>query len=101
LEKLDLRGNPLPISPEILGSSNDVGSVKDIFNYLGLRRSNDVGSVKDIFNYLQLLRSGEVRPLNEAKLLLIGQGSVGKTSLIERLIHNKYDKINPKPTDSM
>ncbi|MBC1256952.1 leucine-rich repeat domain-containing protein [Trichormus variabilis] len=78
LEKLDLRGNPLPISPEILGSVYEVGSVEEIFNYL------------------RLLRSGEVRPLNEAKLLLIGQGSVGKTSLIERLIHNKYDKNQPQ-----
>ncbi|OUL32253.1 leucine-rich repeat domain-containing protein [Nostoc sp. 106C] len=82
LEKLDLRGNPLPISPEILGSSDDVGSVEEIFNYL------------------RLLRSGEVRPLNEAKLLLIGQGSVGKTSLIERLIRNKYDKNQPQ-TDGL
>ncbi len=82
LEKLDLRGNPLPISPEILGSFDRVGSVKDIFNYL------------------QLLRSNEVRPLNEAKLLLIGQGSVGKTSLIQRLIHNKYDKNQPQ-TDGL
>ncbi|MEH1925288.1 leucine-rich repeat domain-containing protein [Nostoc sp.] len=82
LEILDLRGNPLPISPEILGSSDDVGSVEDIFNYL------------------RLLRSGEVRPLNEAKLLLIGQGSVGKTSLIERLIRNKYDK-NQSQTDGL
>ncbi|WP_392533729.1 leucine-rich repeat protein [Nostoc sp. C117] len=82
LKKLDLQGNPLPISPEILGSSDDVGSVEDIFNYL------------------RLLRSGEVRPLNEAKLLLIGQGSVGKTSLIERLIHNKYDRNQPQ-TDGL
>ncbi|WP_375476174.1 COR domain-containing protein, partial [uncultured Nostoc sp.] len=82
LETLDLRGNPLPISPEILGSFDRVGSVKKIFNYL------------------QLLRSGEVRPLNEAKLLLIGQGSVGKTSLIERLIRNKYDK-NQSQTDGL
>ncbi|MGF1936699.1 MAG: COR domain-containing protein [Nostoc sp. ChiQUE02] len=82
LETLDLRENPLPISPEILGSSNYVGSVEDIFNYL------------------QLLRSGEVRPLNEAKLLLIGQGSVGKTSLIKRLISNEYDK-NQSQTDGL
>ncbi len=82
LETLDLRGNPLPISPEILGSFDGVGSVEDIFNYL------------------RLLRSGEVRPLNEAKLLLIGQGSVGKTSLIERLIRDKYDK-NQSQTDGL
>nr|WP_257236717.1 leucine-rich repeat domain-containing protein [Nostoc sp. 'Peltigera malacea cyanobiont' DB3992] len=82
LKNLDLRGNPLPISPEILGSFDDVGSVEDIFNYL------------------RLLRSGEVRPLNEAKLLLIGQGSVGKTSLIERLIRDKYDQ-NQSQTDGL
>ena len=82
LKKLDLRGNPLPISPEILGSSNEVGSVEDIFNYL------------------RLLNSGEVQPLNEAKLLLIGQGSVGKTSLMERLIRDQYDK-NQAQTDGL
>ena len=82
LEKLDLRENPLPISPEILGSSDDVGSVEEIFNYL------------------RLLRSGEVRPINEAKLLLIGQGSVGKTSLIERLIRDQYNNNQPQ-TDGL
>ncbi|MDZ8092405.1 MAG: COR domain-containing protein, partial [Nostoc sp. DedQUE05] len=82
LEILDLGRNPLPISPEILGS------------YYG------VNSIKNIFNYLRLLRSGEVRPLNEAKLLLIGQGSVGKTSLIKRLIRNEYDKNQPR-TDGL
>jgi internalin A len=82
LKELDLRENPLPISPEILGSSDEVGSVKDIFNYL------------------RLFHSGEVQPLNQAKLLLIGQGSVGKTSLIERLIRNKYDKNQPQ-TDGL
>ncbi|MEH2249944.1 leucine-rich repeat domain-containing protein, partial [Nostoc sp.] len=82
LETLDLRGNLLHISPEILGSSYGVGSVKDILNYL------------------RALRSGERRQLNEAKLLLIGQGSVGKTSLIERLIRDKYDKNQPQ-TDGL
>ena len=82
LKILDLRRNPLPISPEILGSSDNVGSVEDILNYS------------------RLLRSGDVSPLNEAKLLLIGQGSVGKTSLIERLIRDKYDKNQPQ-TDGL
>ncbi len=85
LERLDLRRNPLPISPEILGSS-------DLNNY--------PGSVADIFNYLHQMRSGHVRPLNEAKLLLVGQGSVGKTSLIERLLHNRYDPNQPQ-TDGL
>ncbi|NJO50334.1 MAG: GTP-binding protein, partial [Leptolyngbyaceae cyanobacterium RM2_2_4] len=79
LETLDLRGNPLPISPEILDSPD---------------------SVEDIFNYCHQLRSGKVRPLNEAKLLLVGQGSVGKTSLIKRLIDNQFDRHQPQ-TDGL
>ncbi|TBR61377.1 Ras family protein, partial [Westiellopsis prolifica IICB1] len=55
---------------------------------------------KEIFNYLMQIRISETRPLHEAKLLLIGQGSVGKTSLIERLIRNKYDK-NQSQTDGL
>ncbi|MBW4487425.1 MAG: leucine-rich repeat domain-containing protein [Trichocoleus desertorum ATA4-8-CV12] len=77
LNKLDLRQNPLPISPEILGPPD---------------LHQDPGSVEAIFNYCRQLRSGEVRPLNEAKLLLIGQGSVGKTSLINRLLYNRFNR---------
>ncbi len=78
LEELELLGNPLPISPEI----------------------HRTGSAKEIFNYLRQLRSGEVRPLNEAKLILVGQGSVGKTSLIKKLVHNRYDPNEPQ-TDGL
>ena len=46
------------------------------------------------------MRSGEKRQLNEAKLLLIGQGSVGKTSLINRLINDRYDS-NQSQTDGL
>ncbi|MEG4348160.1 COR domain-containing protein [Microcoleus sp. LAD1_D3] len=82
LEQLDLRGNPLPISPEVLGDNKTPGTPAAIFNYL------------------RQLRSGEVRPLNEAKVLLVGQGSVGKTSLINRLIDNKYNPNEPQ-TDGL
>ena len=85
LKTLDLRNNPLPISPEVLGP-NDT--------------SQDPGSIEAIFNYLHQLRSGEVRPLNEAKLLLVGQGSVGKTSLIQRLIDNQFNPNQPQ-TDGL
>ncbi|MEG4292743.1 leucine-rich repeat domain-containing protein [Microcoleus sp. C2C3] len=82
LETLDLRDNPLPISPEVLGDNKNPGTPAAIFNYL------------------RQLRSGEVRPLNEAKVLLVGQGSVGKTCLINRLIHNKYNPNEPQ-TDGL
>ncbi|MEG4858335.1 leucine-rich repeat protein [Microcoleus sp. K1-B6] len=85
LEKLDLRDNPLPISPEVLGPP---------------KWNEAPGTPAAIFNYLRQLRSGEVRPLNEAKVLLVGQGSVGKTCLINRLIHNKYNPNEPQ-TDGL
>ncbi|WP_293153341.1 MULTISPECIES: COR domain-containing protein [unclassified Microcoleus] len=85
LEKLDLRRNPLPISPEVLGPAN---------------WREKPGTPAAIFNYIRQLRSGKVLPLNEAKVLLVGQGSVGKTSLINRLTHNQYNPNEPQ-TDGL
>jgi internalin A len=85
LKQLDLRRNPLPISPEILGPS-------------ALHQSP--GSVAGIFNYLRQLWGGEVKPLNEAKLLLVGQGSVGKTSLVNQLIDGTFNP-NESQTDGL
>ncbi len=93
LKYLDLRSNPLPISPEILGSLRDYDSET-------ISDNEELGSVEEIFNYWKQLQSGEVRPLNEAKLLLVGQGSVGKTSLINRLLNNKFDS-NESQTDGL
>jgi len=66
---LDLQQNPLPISPETLSNPRDV---------------------KAIFAALAGLKTGE--RLNEAKLLVVGDGKVGKSSVVERLI---YDTFNP------
>ena len=85
MKKLDVRRNPLPIAPEILGPPQ--------LHY-------PPGSVSGIFNYCRQLRIGEVRPLNEAKLILVGQGSVGKTSLINRLIHDRFNQ-DEKQTDGL
>ena len=70
LTKLDLRGNPLSIPPEILNNSDKPAT---------------------IFNYILQNQSEQRRRLNEAKVLVVGQGTVGKTSLIKRLIDNTYN----------
>ena len=33
----------------------------------------------------------KAQPLNEAKLILVGYGAVGKTSLVNRLVHQTFD----------
>ncbi|MEO1741364.1 MAG: COR domain-containing protein, partial [Cyanobacteria bacterium J06629_9] len=88
LEILDLQKNNLPLSPELLKIDRD------------LYGQPAPGSANRIFNYCRQLKSGEVRPLNEAKLILVGQGSVGKTSLINRLVDDRFD-TNEQQTDGL
>ena len=72
LTTLDLRKNELPIPPEILRKYDDPATILNFYS-----------------EYL----AGQKRALNEAKLLIVGQGSVGKTSLVNRLLH---DRFNPQ-----
>ena len=69
LTYLSLENNLLPIPPETLRHPKDV---------------------KAIFVALAGLQTG--KRLNEAKLLVVGDGKVGKSSVVERLI---YDTFNP------
>ncbi|MBT9315187.1 leucine-rich repeat domain-containing protein [Leptothoe spongobia] len=49
----------------------------------------------DILNYYFRIQDDR-QPLNEAKLILVGFGAVGKTSLVNRLIHNTFDQTSKK-----
>ena len=49
----------------------------------------------DILNYYFLIQA-EGQPLNEAKLILVGFGAVGKTSLVNRLIKHTFDPDSQK-----
>ncbi|MBE2197213.1 MAG: GTP-binding protein [Anaerolinea sp.] len=74
LEELHLYGNPLPLLPELLGSEHNPGNSQSILDA-----------------YFQASR-----PLREAKLLLIGEGDVGKTAIINRLLHNHFSETRSK-----
>jgi len=67
LTKLYLRENDLPIPPELLEKTRDPKAILDYYF-----------SANHFF-------------LNEAKLILVGQGEVGKTSLVKGLIWDKFD----------
>ena len=72
LDRLTLEGNPdLLIPPEVLVQGENAQA---------------------ILNYLRDRQEASARPLNEAKLILVGQGSVGKTSLVKRLLGQEFDE---------
>ncbi|MFT5471067.1 MAG: internalin A, partial [Verrucomicrobiales bacterium] len=68
---LNLLGNPgLGLPPEV---------VKDRFN------------PRAILDYYFSKVAASARPLNEVKLLLVGRGGSGKTSIVERLVHQRFN----------
>jgi small GTP-binding protein len=48
-----------------------------------------------IRTYFKSLKEGEL-PLNEVKVLLVGDGGAGKTSLVNRLMGKEFDKKEPQ-----
>lgn len=76
LTSLKLEGNKLPIPVEILSKTKQP---RVIINY-----------------YLKLKHSQQGKPLNEVKLLLVGQGGVGKSSLLDLLTKNPYNPDKSK-----
>jgi internalin A len=86
LERLYLHGNnALDLPPEVLGAKWE--------------ESEEAANPAEILDYYFQVRGGR-RPLNEAKLILLGRGAVGKTSLVNRLIHNKF-KLGEQKTDGI
>ncbi|MBE9092012.1 leucine-rich repeat domain-containing protein [Microcystis aeruginosa LEGE 11464] len=81
LKRLVLENNPITnVPPEIIRQ----GWGEEIW---------DDGNPQAIFNYL---KNKAKRPLNELKVLLVGEGDVGKTSLLKRLLHNTFNSGEPK-----
>ncbi|MBI5091106.1 MAG: leucine-rich repeat domain-containing protein [Candidatus Hydrogenedentes bacterium] len=83
LEKLYLHFNDgLGIPPEILGE---------------VRRDKTPAVPADILDYyFRTNGATDRRPLNEVKVILVGQGSVGKTSLVKRIVYDTFNKREKK-----
>jgi internalin A len=77
LMRLYLHGNEaLGLPAEILGAT--------------WREDSAPGEPTAILHYYFRVRGDQKRPLNEAKLILVGRGAVGKTSIVNRLVHKKF-----------
>jgi internalin A len=113
LQQLDLNGNQLTAVPETfqhltslqefyLHGNEALGLPMEV---LGLTRQDVLqkqaqpAKPSDILEYYFRVWGGR-RPLNEAKLILVGRGAVGKTSIVQRLVDNQFD-TNEKKTEGI
>jgi internalin A len=108
LDTLDLRNNALVKLPEALRQCIDL-------KYLFLHGNPALGIPVEILggnwsmanNDAKMAHPADIldyyfrpkRPLLEAKLILVGRGAVGKTSLVNRLVHNTFG--NEKKTEGI
>ena len=93
LKELYLHGNEaLGIPPEVLGPKWDT-----VRHESRIRPADPRG----ILDWYFQSRAEPTRRLNEAKMLLVGQGGVGKTSLVHYLIHNKPCDPDEQPTEGI
>lgn len=78
LAQLFLKGNDrLGLPPEITAAYDDP---KKILDY-----------------YFRIAASDAAQPLNEFKLVLVGRGGVGKTTLVHRLVEDEYREFPETP----
>ena len=99
LNTLYLDDNQLTTLPESL---RNLSSLTELYLHrndaLGLpaevlgghwRSEEPAANPAEILEYYFRVRGGK-RPLNEAKLILVGRGAVGKTSIVNRLVDNVF-----------
>lgn len=86
LQELYLHGNDdLQLPKEVLGPTY----------YEVSNNQAEPARPQDILKYYFRIQ-GKSKPLNEAKLVLIGFGGVGKTSLVNRLVHQNFNPDESK-----
>lgn len=93
LNVLQLAENLLPIPPEILEKINEPQTILNYYFSLQLDVENKVQLDKRLGIAVEASIS---KRLNELKLLLVGQGSVGKTSIVQQIIHGTFDPNQTK-----
>ena len=104
LSYFDLAHNQIEeLPPELLNSNLEIYYENDIFK---IRRGLNLydnplmkpplevvkQGKQSIKSYFDLIQSEDTTLLNEAKLLIVGQGGVGKTSLLKSLVSNGFNE---------
>ena len=90
VEHLYLHGNPLlGLPPEVMGPTwSEV--------YGKPAHPARPADILAFYFRMQERAAGGKRPLNEVKVILVGQGSVGKTSLVKKIVYDTFNKREAK-----
>lgn len=99
VEKIDLESNKLSVLPTSLRSLRELRTLNLTKNpHLQLPASIVKSeNARKILDYYFRTVASEAQPLNEFKLILVGRGGVGKTTLVHRLIEDKYKEFKRTP----
>lgn len=93
LEELDLQNNAFTSMPPVLHKLRALRSLV-LANNSSLSIPKEIltsSNAQKILAYDRKLKEGgEARALNEAKMILVGRGAVGKTTLVHKLVHGKF-----------
>lgn len=100
LEWLTLNNNNLHSLPNAINELNaliklDVSGNTELNLPAEIQKDDNARKVLDY--YFRTTASGAAQPLNEFKLILVGRGLVGKTSLVHRLVTGKFKKFQRTP----
>jgi small GTP-binding protein len=107
LKLLDLRNNKIKTLPEAffegemqIDVNSRSASANGIWLYGNPIETPPLEIIKkgkeQIRTYFRVLKKGKELPLNEVKVLLVGDGGAGKTSLVRRLLGQEFDKDEPQ-----
>jgi len=98
LEDLDISDNQLINLPPSLESLKALRILRLQGNSLNIPSEilAKWGEPQAILNYMSWVWDDTSKPLSETKMLVVGQGSVGKTSLIRRLTDNTFSSSETK-----
>lgn len=100
LKFLALASNRLSSLPTALGQ---LSSLENLFigDNPGLDLPTEILEARNAHRildyYFRIRAPGAAQPLNEFKLILVGRGGVGKTTLVHRLVKNKYKHFKRTP----
>ncbi len=97
LTTLNFAGNPIETLPASLLKLPNLTTL-DVDNTL-LNVPPEILKTKDsktILNYIFSKKLTNKRPLREAKVIFVGQGSVGKTSAVKRVVSNTFSNDESK-----